>query len=275
MFNDINEYARIYTDSFVNESMIDEAMVSVDDNYINAIQELLQDVKAAKPQQYDKIIARIESKRGQKLPDPASYADTWRKNLGLDKGPAQSRDELMQSVGNRNTEVAKVKPETRIVEVTVTDAKHLDDTTVQVTYDLIWNDGTIDKNNIYKAKVDEYEFEKTKREMHIPYDVDAAIAMVLSSFSTVSTYPIKYTLLNSKTQTKTDISKLATKRKSGSGSYASPRIDPKAQLAAELAAKMNRTHGSSNVRYSTIYDSEDGNQLNEATQLLNMFRDVF
>ena len=37
MFNDINEYARIYTDSFVNESMIDEAMVSVDDNYINAI----------------------------------------------------------------------------------------------------------------------------------------------------------------------------------------------------------------------------------------------
>lgn len=275
MFNDINEYARIYTNSFVNESMIDEAMVSVDDNYINTIQELLQDVKAAKPQQYDKIIARIESKRGQKLPDPESYADTWRKNLGLDKGPARSRDELMQSVGNRNTEVAKAKPETRIVEVTVTDAKHLDDTTVQVTYDLIWNDRTVDKNNIYTAKVDEYEFEKTKREMHIPYDVDAAIAMVLSSFSTVSTYPIKYTLLNPKTQTKTDISKLAVKRRSGSGSYASPRIDPKAQLAAELAAKMNRTHGSSNVRYSTIYDSEDGNQLNEATQLLNMFRDVF
>ena len=130
---------------------------------------------------------------------------------------------------------------------------------------MIWNDRTVDKNNVYKAKVDEYEFEKTKREMHIPYDVDAAIAMVISSFSTVSTYPIKYTLLNQKTQTKTDISKLAVKRKSGSGSYASTRIDPKAQLAAELAAKMNRTHGSSNVRYSTIYDSEDGNQLNEAT----------
>ena len=284
MYNDINEYAKIYVDSFVNESQVNEGMVSVDDNYINTVQTLLKDLKTSNPKQYDISMKRVESKFGTQLPDAETWVATWRKNLGLDAA-MPSRDDMIKQVGQKNVDdmTADNTPDIKITEVVVTNAIQADPHTVKVTYDTIWSDGSVNKDDTYTISNTENEFYKTKRWMHISNDVDAAIAMLFRSFALVSTYPIKFTFMNKKTHVKTDISKFteiknATK-KSGASSVKS---DPSSQFSSDLAAKMNRAYGSRNVKFSSIYDDEDieetddeKDSFNESAKFLSKFSNIF